>query len=279
MNPINQNQLNTKLWKLIIAILLVNVLGLCLRYFNLSTFIIFFGFRFHISFVLPFLIVFNSNFLPYIKKSFIKPECSKVFFFLSFIILPIIIVVGGLYFYGKLELGDPDYFYEFGISSIFDYPIYLLWNFPQIILLYFFLVSVGSLSKLKFLSITITIFLIFAFELVPLNNFVISYWNLGILILCSLIFSILINIYKNIYCFVLSLFTLLWLGFLAFGSNSATIIKILFASRYKYWDGFFEVAKEYAPYTLPIYFGIALIISLLGLIFFKKQEVVPKIPD
>ena len=266
------NHLNIKIWKLILAIILVNASGLCLRYFNLSTFIILFGFRFHLSFVLPFIIVFNSNFLPYIKRSFLRPEWRKASLYLFLILLPLLIEAGGLYILQKIDLGDPEYFYEFGISSIADYPIYLIWNFPQMILLFFFLASVSSRSRFRFITVAIVIFFLFAFELVSINKSIILYWELGILISCSVIYSILINYCRNIYWFGISLFTLLWLAILAFGSSSKTMINLLFASQYNNWDGFFEVVKDYIPFTLPVYFGIALIISCVACLLFRKRN-------
>jgi len=177
------------------------------------------------------------------------------------IILPLLIETGCLYILNKLDLGDPDYFYEFGMSSIADYPIYLIWNFPQMILLFFFLVSVSFNSRFRFITVAVVIFLLFAFELVPFNKAIINYWNLGILISFSIIYSIIINYFRNIYWFGISLFTILWFAILAFGSSSKLMINLLFAGQYNNWDGFFEVVKDYMTFTLPIYFGIALIIS------------------
>jgi hypothetical protein len=184
--------------------------------------------------------------------------------------LPLLIEAGGLYILQKIDIGDPDYFYEFGISSIADYPIYLIWNFPQMILFFFFLVSVSSISKFKFFTVAAAIFLLFAFELVSINKTIIPFRDLGILISCCIIYSILINYYRNIYWFGVSLFTLLWLAILAFGSSSKTMINLLFASQYNNWEGFFEVMKDYIPFTLPVYFGIALIISCITCLFFCK---------
>jgi hypothetical protein len=270
MESNKENQLYIKIWKLILAIIIVNAAGLCLRYFSLSTYIIIIGFRFHISFVLPFIIVFRTDFLPYITKSFLLPEKKNSYIFLFLIILPLLIEAGGLYILQKIDIGDPDYFYEFGISSIADYPIYLIWNFPQMILFFFFLVSVSSISKFKFFTVAAAIFLLFAFELVSINKTIIPFRDLGILISCCIIYSILINYYRNIYCFGVSLFTLLWLAILAFGSSSKTMINLLFASQYNNWEGFFEVMKDYIPFTLPVYFGIALIISCITCLFFCK---------
>jgi hypothetical protein len=265
------NQPNIKIWKLILAIIVVNALGLYLKYLNLGTYIIIFGFRFHLSLVLPFIIVYNSSFLPYIKNSFLKPEWKKASLPLLLILLPLIIETAGLYFLQKIALGDPEYFYEFGISSIADYPIYLLWNFPQMIFLFFFLVSVSSIFKFRFISVAIVMFSLFIFELIPINKAIIPYYDLGILISCSIIYSVLINYYRNIYWFGISLFTLLWIGILAFGSSSKTIINLLFASQYNNWEGFFEVMKDYLPFTLLIYFGIALIISCGTCFLFKRH--------
>ena len=272
MESNKENQLDIKIWKLILAIIIVNAAGLCLRYFNLSAYIIIIGFRFHISFVLPFIIVFRTDFLPYIKKSLLLPEKKNAAIFLMLIILPLLIEAGGLYILQKIDIGDPDYFYEFGISSIADYPIYLIWNFPQMILFFFFLVSVSSISKFKFLTVAAVIFLLFAFELVSINKTIIPFRDLGILISCCIIYSILINYYRNIYWFGVSLFTLLWLAILAFGSSSKTMINLLFASQYSNWEGFFEVIKNYMPYTLNVYFGITLIISCIAYLLLNKNN-------
>jgi hypothetical protein len=181
------------------------------------------------------------------------------------------ITSGALYFSQKLDLGDPEYFYEFGVSSVVDYPLYFIWNLPQMIIFFFFLVSVSSVKRFRLLTLVIVTFLLFAFELVPLNKVLFSITDAGVLLACSLIFSILINYFRNVYWFCISLFTILWLAFLAFGSNSKEIINLLFASRYTYWEGFFEVTKETAPYTIPVYFGIALIISAAGYLLRSKE--------
>jgi hypothetical protein len=263
METNNVNQLKINLWRLILAIIIVNTLGYYLKYSGLNTYIIIMGFRFHISFVLPIIIVYNSNFLPYLKESFLKPDWKKATFPVLLIFLPIMIVAGGLYFLQKIDIGDPEYFYEFGISSIADYPIYLIWNFPQTILIFIFLESVSFRVKFRFIAVAAVIFCLFIFELVLINKAIIQYQEIGILLICSFIYSILINHFRNIYWFGISLFTLSWIAVIAFGSSSKTIINLLFASQYNSWEGFFDVAKQYMPYTLPVYFGIALIISLV----------------
>jgi len=263
-----------KIWKLILAIIIVNALGLYLSWSHLNTYIIILGFRFHLSFVLPFIMVYNSNFLSYIKRSFLKPEWRKISFYLFLILLPLLIEAGSLYILQKLDLGDPEYFYEFGISSIADYPIYLIWNFPQMIFLFFFLVSVSFKSRFRFITVAGVIFLLFAFELAFTDNIILLFWRIGVLTSCSIIFSILINYYRNIYWFGISLFTLFWLVIMAFGSSSKTMINLIFASQYNNWDGFFEIGKNYIPIALPVYFGIALLITCVAYLFYRKHSTV-----
>lgn len=272
MESLKEYQLHLKFWRVILALVVVNILILLLKNFNLNTYIIIIGFRCHISLILPIVLIFSPDFLPFIKRNFLHPEYKKAFVFLTLILLPILIVLCYLFFTHNIDLGDPDYFYEFGVSSVADYPVYLLWNFPQIVLLFFFLTAVSTTSKYRFLTVFFTVIFLFGSELLLPVHSPFPYSDLGILISCSAIVSILINYYPNIYWFCISLFTMLWLPLLAFGSNSKTLVNILYASQYKYWDGFFDVSKIFAPYSVSAYFGFALIIGLTAFIFRKKTE-------
>jgi uncharacterized membrane protein len=60
-------------------------------------------------------------------------------------------------------------------------------------------------------------------------------------------------------------FTILWVYFLAFGTKSALIVNILFASRYKSWEGFFISGKEITPYLLLFYLLLIIIIIFIAL--------------
>jgi peptidoglycan biosynthesis protein MviN/MurJ (putative lipid II flippase) len=108
---------------------------------------------------------------------------------------------------------------------------------------------------------------LFVSEIIPINNSPLPYSELGILLTCSVIFSVLINYYRNIYWFSISLFTMLWLPLLAFGINSKTMVNILFASQYNYWEGFFELSKVFTPYSLSAYFAGAMIITIMLFVF------------
>jgi hypothetical protein len=64
---------------LIAAIALTNAAGILLRIFNLDTFIILAGFRFHISLLLPFIIVFRKRHFVTLKEAFAHPKYNKTF--------------------------------------------------------------------------------------------------------------------------------------------------------------------------------------------------------
>ena len=74
----------------------------------------------------------------------------------------------------------------------------------------------------------------------------------------------------------ISLFSIFWIGILAFGSNSKSLINILFAAQYNNWEGFFDVEKQYALFILPAYFAIALTVSCLVLIFTNRRLIIEK---
>ena len=246
--------------KIIIAIILVNAAGILLRYFALDSYIIFVGFRFHLSFILPFfLILWNLN-SEKLKQAFLHPDYNKAFQPLGWIFLPLIILLAALFLLKKAEIGDPDYFYEFGMSSIVDYPIYLIWNFPQLLMFAAFLILVQPSIKFRIIYTSLITFLLFAFEFIPLGKAKFDLLDLTSLLLTSIFVALLIKYFQNIYWLAITIFTIFWVNLLAFGSNSPALIHILFASQYETWDGFFDVAKNLHSYLLPFQLIVTVII-------------------
>ncbi|MHB1688133.1 MAG: hypothetical protein ACYCVH_12275 [Ignavibacteriaceae bacterium] len=256
---------------LIAAVALTNTAGLLLRVFNLDTFIILAGFRFHISFVLPFLIVFRKKHLAILKEVFIHPKYNKTFTQLAWILLPLAISLSALYVSGHLDVNDPDYFYEFGLSSIVDYPIYLIWNLPQMLLLVSFLIISTGNSGNEFWKTAFIFFLLFAFEFIPLDKSKFDILNLLVLLFSAISAGLLIKYFQNIYWFAIVFFTLFWECLLAYGSNSRTMINILFAARYQAWDGFFTVTEKYLPYILPLHLFIAALVIGFSVVIMRRN--------
>jgi hypothetical protein len=256
--------------RLVIAVLAVSAAGIVLRYYNLDTYIIIIGFRFHISLILPFLIVFRKSQLPFIKQIFVAPHHKRTVLPLLWVLLPVIIVTGVLFLIHKIDIGDPDYFYEFGLSSIIDYPIYLLWNFPQLFCLFIFLALTSTVSRKNFLLVSSITFLVFAFEFIPFKIGNIDYFGIASLVLISISVGLLIKYFQNIYWLTISIFSIFWLHFLIFGSTSGEIVHILFASQYSGWDGFLEINKWALPYLLPAQLVFTLLLILISSFFRKK---------
>ena len=84
-----------KLYSIIFAVAAVNIAGILLRYFNLDTYIILAGFRFHLSFVLPFLVIFWIAEPGFIKNLFTDPHHKRTVLPLLWILLPAIVIVAG----------------------------------------------------------------------------------------------------------------------------------------------------------------------------------------
>ena len=246
-----------------ISILIVNALGYILRVNNLDTYLILAGFRFHLSFVIPFLFVFRLSNLPKLKQILMSPSYNKTFPPLIWIFLPVIIILGGLFLLKKIDVGDPEYFYEFGLSSIFDLPLYLMWNLPQLLMLTSFLI-LTNFERNKIFSVFLCVFFLFAFEFIPLGKEKFNYMAIAILFFSALSAGLIIANSQNVYWFSIFFFMMFWLNILSFGTDSQTMIHILFASQYKNWEGFFNVAKGFRNYLLAVQSFIAVLILLLS---------------
>ncbi len=246
--------------QIIFAIILVNAAGIVLRYFALDSYIILIGFRFHLSLVLPFLLILMNINTAKLKQELLHPLYNKTIQPLSWIFLPLIILLAVLFILKKIEIGDPDYFYEFGLSSVVDFPIYLIWNLPQLLMFASFLLLIQPSLKFKSASTALIIFLLFIFEFIPLGNTKFDLIDFVSLLLASISMGMLVKYFQNIYWLAISIFTIFWLNLLAFGTDSAAMIHILFASQYESWDGFFDVAKNLHSYLLPFQLFVTMVI-------------------
>lgn len=256
---------------LIAGILAVNAGGFALNYYDFDTYLIFAGFRFHISAIVPLLFILKKEHLLIIKNGFVNPEYKKNLLPLFLIILSLILAAAAFYFIAEAKLTEPKYFYEFGLSSIIDFPIYLIWNFPQLSLLFFFLLMIYTSAKNVFL-IYGTLILIFAFEFIPYEGSEINYFPAAALAIGSAVPVLIIHKFRNIYWFAVAIFTMLWVYFLSFGSDSELIVNLLFANQYKSWEGFFTLKKEYADIYLPAYLILFAVVFLSASFFSKKNK-------
>ncbi len=241
---------------LIISVIVVNAAGFLLRFYDLNSYVIFLGFRFHISLILPFFIcIFLSTTFDF-KNIFDTKKIKGWWIFLYTILALFVILLAG-YLLFKLDLGDPEYFYEFGLSSIIDFPVYLFWNFPQLAALYIVLRHFSD-EKMVFVKSFILLLLLFSFEFIPIKEKSFDLISIISFVFIILNAALILVKYKSVYLFVLILFSALWLNLLAFGSDSETLVNLLFARQYNGWEGFFTIDKKVVQYVLPVQFLITL---------------------
>lgn len=261
MNPI----------RVLLAVILVNAAGITLRYFDLTTYFIFLGFRFHLSSVFPFLFLMNEEALHIFYGSFTNPQFRKKFLPLLWIIASLAILLSFLFLLNKIKPGDPDYFYEFGLSSVFDFPLYLIWNFPQLCLLFYTLLIFSSLYRFSYINVFIGLILLFGYELIPLDSSIVPV-NILPLVFLALIASFFVTRLQNIYWFAIVVFSSLWSVILLFGSKSELIINIFFAKEYSSWEGFFNVSKEISLFMIPAFFLFLLLFTAIYTFSFIQKS-------
>ncbi len=261
-------QAKINILSIILAVIFVNAAGLLLKYFELDEYIILAGFRFHLSLVIPFIFVARKKHFAFLKELFSKPSYKRYLPIFIWVLIPAIITIPTLLILNKAVIADPYRFYELGLSSIVDYPIYLFWNIPQLFLFtaFLFITIEGRKSKLLF-STALTI-LIFAYEFIPLQNKIdinIGYIfnNYVPLILIAIMIGIIFKYFSNIYVICITIFSTLWIYFLCFGSNSKSIVNLLFAANYDSWDGFFIPVKLFDPFLFPGYLILLIILVLI----------------
>ena len=256
-------------FRIVLSIVIVNAAGIALRYYGLDTYFIFLGFRFHLSCLLPFVILMNGENLKLLSESFRKPRFRKKFVPLFLVIISLAVTVAALYLLKKIEPGDPDYFYEFGLSSIFDFPLYIVWNFPQLCCLFLTLSIISRINKLAYVNVFFGLILLFGYELIPFNS-AFHPADAAAMLLLFLTASLFVTKLQNIYWFAVIVFSSVWSIILLFGSTSGTLINIFFAREYSSWDGFLNISKELSDYVVPSFFLILLVISTVYL-FFPRQ--------
>lgn len=249
-------------YPILASVLLLNVCGYLLKYFELPLVFILLGFRFNIS-ILAFLFLLYFLRKKFDYKAILMNGEFKSFWRSSAILLPILILAVTAYFLKYSKFDEPEYLFELGISSVIDFPIYFIWNLPQLMILFLTLNLLSQKVGNKFLLFFVPA--LFLFELIPLPD---SNFNL-IRSLEILVGSLLVVVFfikeKNIYILSFLSFTFFWLIILIYGSNDATVAKVFLATRYDSWQGVLKPASE-----ISLYFP--LISILTGFLFLLKKN-------
>ena len=265
LSPAGNKILKKKIVFCFIAIIIINAIGILLRCLDLDTYFILIGFRFQVSLFLAVFFVLGKYSKEFFYNIFRRPLYKGYFFFIYLIIVPLLILFAILFLLRKIEPGDPEYFYEFGISSIIDFPVYLVWNSIQLSFFFLFFIYLASKERLSLSIIFIAFVLLFVYELIPLKKESFDYAGLLSVISFGAITGFIVKYYQNIYWLVIFSFSILWLNILLFGSNSEMVINLIFASQYRSWEGFFLVEKDLKAFILPAHLLLINIFILINL--------------
>ncbi len=256
---------------IILPVVIVNIIGFLLRVNGLDTYCILSGFRLQLSFVLPFFIALNEDGLSLIKNALTRPSYNKNWQPLFWIFFPFIVLSAVLYFAKIINVGDPEYFYEFGLSSVFDLPIYFLWNFPQLLLFALYLVMIRPYLKGKTAAASLVIIALMAYRFIPFGKGKFDYPDFSVLVFAALSAGLVVKYFMNIYWFCIVFFMIFWLNLLAFGTNSQIMLHMLFAAEYDKWEGFFDVGRAFYRFILPAQLIITFTVILMSSFTVKNK--------
>lgn len=252
----------------ILLLFTLPVVNFALRFFNLPNYFFLAGFRFYGIIFLAGLFLFFYQGIEALKQSLQSISFKKLLRIFFSVLIPPIVIISTLFLLKKIELGDPDYFYELGLSSIVDFPIYFVWNFPQFFILFTLLKTIELSFKLKILPNFLLLLLLFLPEFISLPKFSFSIVSCISSALLLFAISLFVNKKSNPLSFTLYFFITVWMALLMFGSQSETLLQLFLAKTYTSWEGFFEVDKKILPLIFPVYFFL----SLLPTIFIRKES-------
>ncbi|MFN4111774.1 MAG: hypothetical protein ACK4G1_05820, partial [Ignavibacteria bacterium] len=207
-----------------------------------------------------------SLILPYLKN----PSKFKNWIF-CFVIPVIVVGITSLLIsqIGNIKYKRPEFLIEFGLSSVFDIPIYYLWNLP--LLFSTLVLIILMIEKITFLkSFLFTFLFTIAFLSLGVENFTakfqvqnfefllpvfgLVFYNLGVL-----------KFFRSIWISIFSIMTSIYAYVLIFGSKNSFLIKTFFARTYSQWDGIF-IVRKISIETIDLIFTFLII--LFGLFFF-----------
>jgi len=260
---------------LLFAALITNIIGYLIKTNNLSEIIFIAGFRVHFTsiilvFFIPILIK-NINIKDLILPTFNNQMKKYILLFISHLLIYVtIITLLSVCNIVEIKFADPNYLHEFGLSSIIDFPVYLIWNFPNAFIILLFFMAIRENTDDSKINALLKMTIIYLYTIIPYSGkrinieFLIS----EILFMLLLLFYIIIMIkyYKNIYFVYISVFTILWLFCLIFGTESSLWINLFFARNYNSWEGILHLNSKYNIYNLVLFVSV----GIMNLIIQKR---------
>jgi hypothetical protein len=234
---------------------------------GLSTFIIVLGFRFHICCVIPGLFFISDSVetaFRFAKYSWGR-HIGLFFLFLAVSGIPFALLPSGMTTFQK-----NDNFFELGVSSVIDMPLYFIWNLPQLIMLYYVL-KVTTQLKGSFFYVLLFNIIITAPAFIPLEK-TMPVWSMVSVGL--VIFTATMLVYKsaNWIEFTLFLFFVVWSAIVILGTQNEMLVKLFLGKNYGNWDGFIEVKGVPTEIVRTAYLFVMLLLTAM----LKRPKKLPK---
>ncbi len=246
---------------LISSLVISNLLGFLLLSFAYLPVVNIIGFRFYLPIIVTtLLIVIFGKHLPKIEQ--IKPYLTFNLLRDFFQLIVIFLIAVIIFFIFPYKFSEPEWMFEFGFSSIVDFPLYFIWNTPQILLLLYILSFLRNDSSGKYLAY-IFLPLLNVFHFISYNEIILTLLNSASLLLYTYFIIFHIRKFRSLPSLCIVAFTIPWLIFLLSGVENPTIIKILYASNPVSWNGFIQNSQLNSYFPL-ISLSALIIVSWLS---------------
>ena len=263
-----------KFFSLFLFIILYNALFYLCKTLDNEFQLYFLGFRLNLFLLINFLSLLIlkpkwNELSPFLK------HIGKLKNWINVFLVPILIII--LLFVialilGKIKYLNPKYFFEFGVTSLIDIPIYYTWTLPITFslacLMFLWIGRINFFSILKFSSLLTLAFFLFKYNPKQFNLF--NNLHTYLLIFSYFIFQYaLFNKFKSVLLLSFSLFWVFYPFIILFGSNDSLLLHTFFARGYDKWEGILTI-------ILPINYSTQYIMSisliLIGLFFFILEK-------
>lgn len=144
------------------------------------------------------------------------------------------------YLTGYLEFTEPDFMYELALTSLVDFPVYVIWNALFLLTPFLYIRSASGTKKSGLFFVSLLFPLLFALQIYqfPVTKAAAEDYISLLLIITGFIF--LINTAGSILSYLLTSYFLLWVNLIAFGTESKFLLNTILASRYQSWEGLFS---------------------------------------
>lgn len=258
-------------------VLFTNLIIIFSFHFEFIPQVYFLGFRLNLFILLNLLLIFL-----YYKKLTIElllpfKTFGKFKHWITAFLIPVMIsgiVIGAAYIFGEVKVPKLKYFYEFGMTSLLDFPMYFVWTLPFIfsmIYIWFIVLDTQNYFSKVINSILISLsfsgFYLYNYDKVEIGDYVIYFLLTSSVVLFNYSFF---KWSRSLWAASFSIFMTIFSFVLVFGSSNEFLIRTFFARNYNKWEGFFNfnLIKNIPPES-----GLIPLLIILSIIFFNLRRV------